>query len=260
MAWIELHTILFKHRKLKIFARKLGIKFVHAVGHLTSLWCNVLELAEDGDITKWSKEDIAEYAGWEGDIGAFFNALINEDEGWLDEQNGRLLVHDWLDYAGRYLTTKYKNTNPNKLLYINMLYNRDNKDSLKTGFRLTTLPNLTLPNLTILTNTNTVYEFEKLWTKYPNKCGKKQALRHFQMSVKTDKDVLDIQQALENYLKSDRVKRGYIQNGSTWFNNWQDWIKNPEGKVLMEKKPCEALEKIKQWEREKGERLSKEIT
>ena len=67
-------------------------------------------------------------------------------------------------------------------------------------------------------------EFEEIWAKYPNKDGKKAAERYFLASVKTEKDWHDIQKALQNYLGSKKVKDGYIKNGSTWFNNWQDWI------------------------------------
>ncbi len=66
--------------------------------------------------------------------------------------------------------------------------------------------------------------FEKLWAKYPNKDGKKEALRHFQASVKTESDMQNIETALINYLASDTVKQGFIKNGSTWFNNWRDWV------------------------------------
>jgi len=66
--------------------------------------------------------------------------------------------------------------------------------------------------------------FEDIWNKYPNKDGKKNAQRSFSSSVKTDKDWEDIQTALKNYLGSERVKKGYVKNGSTWFNNWKDWV------------------------------------
>jgi hypothetical protein len=67
-------------------------------------------------------------------------------------------------------------------------------------------------------------EFEALWKLYPNKDGRKTAERHFRASVKSDKDIADINKALQNYLSSKKVKEGYIKNGSTWFNNWRDWI------------------------------------
>lgn len=66
--------------------------------------------------------------------------------------------------------------------------------------------------------------FEELWTKYPNKDGKKEAFRHFMASVITDKDMIDIRQALSNYLDCKKAKAGYVKDGKTWFNNWRDWI------------------------------------
>lgn len=67
-------------------------------------------------------------------------------------------------------------------------------------------------------------EFDKIWSKYPDKDGKSAALRHFKATVKTPKDVEDINKALDNYLQIDKVNRGYIKKGSTWFNQWQDFI------------------------------------
>lgn len=72
--------------------------------------------------------------------------------------------------------------------------------------------------------TKDIDRFNVLWSLYPNKDGRKLAIKHFLSSVSTDKDWEDIQLALKNYLQSDRVKKGYIKNGSTWFNNWRDWV------------------------------------
>ncbi len=63
-----------------------------------------------------------------------------------------------------------------------------------------------------------------LWDKYPKKIGKRNAEKHFINSVKTEQDCKDITTALDHYLKSERVFKGYIQNADTWFNNWRDWI------------------------------------
>lgn len=70
-----------------------------------------------------------------------------------------------------------------------------------------------------------VVNFDALWKKYPNKDGRKDALRHFNASVKTEQDWLDIQDALENYLGHLRIEKWKsAKNGSTWFFNWRDWI------------------------------------
>ena len=66
--------------------------------------------------------------------------------------------------------------------------------------------------------------FSELWEAYPNKDGRKAAEKAFRASVKTSDDLDDIKQALSNYLGSEKVQRGFIKNGSTWFNNWRDWI------------------------------------
>jgi DNA-binding transcriptional ArsR family regulator len=66
--------------------------------------------------------------------------------------------------------------------------------------------------------------FEQIWKKYPSRAGKKAAFKHFQRTVKTKEDWDNINKALDNYLSSRRVNQGYIQNGSTWFNQWEDWI------------------------------------
>ena len=80
-------------------------------------------------------------------------------------------------------------------------------------------------------NKEQCFSFNEIYLKYPNKVGKKEALRHFEASVKTPQDWQDIQTALKNYLLSDRVAKGFIQNASTWLNNWQDWIKPASSKV-----------------------------
>ena len=72
------------------------------------------------------------------------------------------------------------------------------------------------------------FPFEELWTKYPNKVGRKEAVRHFEASIHTLRDFSDINKALENYLRSERVAKGFVMNASTFFNNWQDWLNYTE--------------------------------
>lgn len=90
-------------------------------------------------------------------------------------------------------------------------------------------------------NTKHLFDFESLWTKYPNKDGKKQAQRHFKNTVKNQEDYINISKAIENYLGSERVKKGFIKNGSTWFNNWQDWLNYIEPAYVVNEQ--EALER-----------------
>jgi len=69
-------------------------------------------------------------------------------------------------------------------------------------------------------------KFEDIWLKYPNKDGKKAAQNHFNASVATEQDWISINKALNNYLDHlDKNDWKCPKNGSTWFNNWQDWVK-----------------------------------
>jgi predicted N-acyltransferase len=68
--------------------------------------------------------------------------------------------------------------------------------------------------------------FEKIWNAYPKKDGKKQAGRHYFATVTNDTDMEQINLALGNYLnhiETNKIELKFIKNGSTWFNNWQDW-------------------------------------
>jgi hypothetical protein len=70
-----------------------------------------------------------------------------------------------------------------------------------------------------------VNAFEDIWETYPKTLGKKKALKHFISSVKSEVDFENIKTALANYKASIIGKEvQYIQHGSTWFNNWRDWI------------------------------------
>lgn len=78
--------------------------------------------------------------------------------------------------------------------------------------------------------------FEIYWKIYPNKDGKKQALKDFNASVKNVSDVYSLDKAVSNYLKTDKVKNGFIKNGSTFFNNWKDFIDIQTLSIQPEKK------------------------
>src|SRR3990167_5559970 len=156
MAWVESHTVLLRHRKLIQLALDLKIKEVVAMGYLHALWHAALEQQEDGNLEKWSDEFLATVSQVESNPKAYRESL--ERNNWLN--NG--LIHDWLDYAGRWLMNKYATSNPEKLKLIWSIHGRvygKNKHDLQgkqvfskclaTGKQLESNNNLTLPNLTI---------------------------------------------------------------------------------------------------------------
>ena len=87
---------------------------------------------------------------------------------------------------------------------------------------------LTLKNPERLSTAEQEALFKGIWERYPSRIGRGLALRYFCGSVKSEDAWWKIQMALDHYLVCDRVQRGYVMNGSTWFNNWQDWVEPTE--------------------------------
>jgi len=113
MPWIQSDTTLTRKPKFKKLIRDLNINTIEGVGHLTFFWHNIMELAEDGDITKWKEEDISEYFDWKKDPKILYKVLLENN--WIEKNNKFTLIHDWLDYSGNYLKLKYRTSNPSKL-------------------------------------------------------------------------------------------------------------------------------------------------
>lgn len=89
----------------------------------------------------------------------------------------------------------------------------------------------TVPHTTIRTKEQIdiyIEQFDSIWSMYPRKLGRKEAFRHYKASVKKPEDLDALKTALTNYKNSREVADGYIKHGSTWFNQWQDWVDNPE--------------------------------
>lgn len=115
MAWFEAHQELPRHPKTRKAAKKLGIPIPHLVGHLWCLWGWALEMAEDGNLSKFDAEDIAIGAEWDDDPIEFVEALVScgsaGGAGFLerggtygppdDGLSGDLVLHDWWERAGK---------------------------------------------------------------------------------------------------------------------------------------------------------------
>lgn len=70
-------------------------------------------------------------------------------------------------------------------------------------------------------------EFEIIWTEYPNKKGKANALKSYIKARKKGTTKEEVMIGLNNYLtyiKAEKIDQQYIKHGSTWFNQecWND--------------------------------------
>ncbi len=102
------------------------------------------------------------------------------------------------------------------------------KESKSNKIKLNNTGDIPLVNLKNNIQNNTEYTteelFEYIWQEYPKRDGKKSSLRNFNATIKNENDFLDLCKSVNNYLQTDTVRKGYIKNGSTFFNNWKDFI------------------------------------
>lgn len=111
VAWIPSHQTLRDHRKVKRAARLLNISIPTLIGHLHLLWWWALDQAPDGDVTICDALDLAEAALFDGDPDLLIQSLVDcggkDGFGFLERtEEGRLVIHDWADFGGRYLVKK----------------------------------------------------------------------------------------------------------------------------------------------------------
>lgn len=96
MDWIELHTTLRQHPKLRRLKRHLDLPRYAALGIVADLWLWAADHALDGSLAHLEPDDIADIVGWEGDPDELVKALIDcgpkDTAGFLDRA---MTIHDW---------------------------------------------------------------------------------------------------------------------------------------------------------------------
>lgn len=118
MAWIESHQELGRHPKTRRLAKMLGVSRPAVVGHLHYLWWWAMDFAQDGDITEFDNDELAEAALWDGDSVDFFQSLASS--GFIDTikepgQDTRHTLHDWDHYAGKLVAHRKANADKQKV-------------------------------------------------------------------------------------------------------------------------------------------------
>lgn len=102
--WIKAHSALARHPKTRRLARTLGISVPEAIGHLMMLWWWGTDYAQDGDLSSFDPEDIADAAGWDGDPDVLVEAMVScspRGSGFLDRtEDGWLVLHEWEEHCG----------------------------------------------------------------------------------------------------------------------------------------------------------------
>ena len=91
-----------EHVKFKRLCRRTGLLPWQCVGILESLWLLTARSAPQGDLGRFSNEEIAATIEWEGDEDLLINTLV--ETGWIDRDEAhRLVIHDWRDHCPNYI-------------------------------------------------------------------------------------------------------------------------------------------------------------
>lgn len=95
------------HLKVKRLKRLLKLPLYRAVGILETLWLLCIDCCDEGNVGKFTDEEIADYLEWDGDASELVRAL--SDSGWTDsDTNGRPVVHDWLEHCPEFIRDRIR--------------------------------------------------------------------------------------------------------------------------------------------------------
>lgn len=95
------------HVKVRRLKRLLGVPLYQAVGLLETVWLLCSDCCDEGNLGKFTDEEIADYLEWEGPPGMVVNALV--EAGWVDrDEKHRLVVHDWLEHCPEFVRERVR--------------------------------------------------------------------------------------------------------------------------------------------------------
>ena len=132
MAWIEYHTALRDHWKIKRLARILEVDYIYALGAISCLWLWCAEYAKDGNVTRFSDDEIRDAARCNSQkfsIEALKKCELINDKG---------KINDWNKHGLKLLASTRKR--------VKECRERKRYSNVTVTPTLPNQPNLTLPN------------------------------------------------------------------------------------------------------------------
>jgi len=79
------------------------------------------------------------------------------------------------------------------------------------------------------------YEFPIAWKAYPAQIGRKDAERHYRATVKKQPDHARLMEGMRRYKEFVLEDGRPWLNGSTFFNQWQEWVEFEPAKQVQKK-------------------------
>lgn len=96
----------FNHPKFIRLKRLLQRPACTCAGVLELIWAMASMFAADGDLSRFSAQEIADFCEYDGDAEELLRSLI--DSRWLDREGDAVRVHDWLDHCPDYIADRIR--------------------------------------------------------------------------------------------------------------------------------------------------------
>lgn len=142
MSWIESHDSLPEHPKLEALSGSMGWDIDLTLGKLHRFWYWCVKYAENGDLRKFTDDQLGKPVGLTGESASKFVKAMKKHE-WFDKKPF-FRVHDWWDYIGPWLRSKYKRS-PLKWQAVRSAYRPGELDvevqPVRTGYVTANQPN-----------------------------------------------------------------------------------------------------------------------
>ena len=104
MAWIKLHQTVFKHPKINRLSALMKWDARYSCGFMAELWCWALDYAEDGDLSKFTDEELAISFGFNTSVAPVLIKSL-KTAGFLTNEKK---IKNWNEYAGEFLKIRYR--------------------------------------------------------------------------------------------------------------------------------------------------------
>lgn len=236
------------HPKLAALQRALSIPRYQAVGILESVWLLAAKFADDGNLSKFTPDDIAAFVEWQGQSSDLIAALVACR--WLDRVGESLHIHDWDEHCPHYIHDRRRKQEQRASLRENARTSKNQSDrpghsrtvQERLGKSLPTLPNLTLPNPTSspLPPSDQEVEVEEV-CKQVTAAGVDQSVQAVSMALGRGVSLKAIRDLLKHAKKS-KAGPGLVYEWLAGKKQWPDTTAPPKSRggqetYLRTKKP-----------------------
>ena len=237
MAWISVDQKMVGGKLRKLY-KAIGCSQNEAMGMLVGLWLWGIDNADaDGLIVSAEREDIADVLrpGLAPGIDADAVVALLVEYGWIDEEDGKLYLHDWSEwrcYYNRHAEEKKKHAERMRRYRSKKIesdaksdiYSDVHSDTKSAGTiqdASTEEPQPAEPPAKKKKNSYSA-TFEEFWEAYPRKLDKGMAYKKYQARIKdgfSPEELLESAKAYARQCAVQKTEQQYIKHAKTFLGD-----------------------------------------